>query len=291
MPERRRGEPVSEDANRTGSQFRRGQTLSSYRAPQADESSRQHAHTLVAQRQKIGGVLLIVLAAVVFLALLLWQLIAQVYVTTSTQQLTKSFDSSLYEASVNEYLELNPAERLRFALNQDALSAYVAAQHPEVERLAVSGSAGLAQSNFTITFRVPVAGWQIAGTQYFVDDAGIVFERNYYEAPTVQIVDESGIRPEEGSVVVGDRMLGFLGRVIALAGERGYTVTQALLPQGATREVDVILKDTPTRVKFSIDRGAGEQVEDMDRALKYMRERGIGAEYVDVRVSGRAAYR
>src|SRR6218665_3216260 len=102
----------------SGNQFRRNQTLSSYRHNTPEESSRQKVHHLALQRRKISGLFLIVAIAVVALTLLLWQLIAQVHVVTSTKQLSSSFNSALYEKSINEYLGLNPAQRLRFALNE-----------------------------------------------------------------------------------------------------------------------------------------------------------------------------
>ncbi len=285
---RRSAQQVPETSS---SQYKRNRTLSSYRHNTPEESARQKEHALASQRRKIGGVFLIVTMAVVFLALLLWQLIAQVHVTTTTKQLATSFEVKPYEGAVNEYLNLNPSQRLRFSLNEAALSAYVSEALPEVESIQLSGMPGVAQSNLAITFRTPVAGWQINSKQYFVDAHGVVFEKNYYEAPTVQIVDESGVSPEQGSAVVGSRTLGFLGRAVAQAQGRGYAIVKAALPQDTTREVDIYFDGISSRVKLSIDRGAGEQIEDADRAIKYLQSRGVAPEYIDVRVAGRAAYR
>jgi cell division septal protein FtsQ len=242
---RRRRIPSEEDAlppqqtASSGGQFRRNQTLSSYRHNTPEESSRQKAHHLAIQRRKIGGVFLIVAIAAVLLLLLLWQLMAQIHIVTSSKQLSTTFQPAEYERVVNEYLNLNPAQRLRVSLDETALSAYVSNELPEVERLSLSGGAGVAQANFSITYRTPVAGWQINGNQYYVDANGVVFEKNYYDAPKVQIVDESGVSPEQGSAVVGTRLLGFMGRVVAQAQGRGYTVTMEVLPPGTTRQVDV----------------------------------------------------
>lgn len=278
-------------AEGSSGQYRRNQTLSSYRHNTPEESSRQKVHQLASQRRKISGILLIVTIAVIALALLLWQLIAQVQITTSTKQLSGGFDTSRYEESINEYLNLNPAQRLRFALDEQSLSNFVSTELPEVEKLELSGTPGIARSNFAITFRTPVAGWQINDSQYYVDADGVVFEKNYYHAPAVQIVDESGISPEQGSAVIGGRLLGFLGRAVAQAQGRGYTIEKAALPQETTRQVDVYFAGNPTRVKLSIDRGAGEQLEDADRSIKYLQSRGVTPEYIDVRVAGRAAYK
>lgn len=281
--------PSSSSAS--GSSFRRNQTLSSYRHNTPEESSRQKAHSLTVQRRKISGLFLIAAIATTLLAFLLWQLIAQVHVTTTTKQLTTSFTTSEYENAINNYLNINPAQRLRLALDEPALSAYVSSTHPEVEQLTLTGMPGIARSNFAITFRTPVAGWQMEGLQYYVDSNGVVFEKNFYEAPTVQIVDESGVSAQQGSAVVGGRTLGFLGKAVAQAQGRGYAIIKAALPQDTTREVDIYFDGISTRVKLSIDRGAGEQIEDADRSLKYLQSRGIAAEYIDVRVGGRAAYR
>lgn len=271
--------------------FRRNQTLSSYRHNTPDESSRQKVHHLALQRRKLGGLFLIVAIMAVFLTLLLWQLAAQIRITATTKQLTSQFSASQYEDAINNYLNINPAQRLRFVMNQADLSSYISNTLPEVASVKMTGSGSLGQAEFTITFREPVAGWIMNGKQYYVDSDGIVFEKNYYAAPTVQIVDESGVNAGQGTAVAGSRLLGFLGRIVAQAGERGYTVTQAMLPQSTTREVDIRVKESNTRIKFSIDRGAGEQVEDMDRSLKFLSAKGVTPEYIDVRVSGRAAYK
>ena len=292
VPRRR---PTLSDEDRpsasTTSQFRRNQTLSSYRPSTPEGSARQKAHSLTVQRRKIGGIFMLVACIAVALLLLLWQLIAQVQINTSTKQLTSEFNPATYEKVVNDYFNLNPAQRLRFALDEAALNDYVSTQLPEVEQLSLSGMPGLAQASFTVTFRTPIAGWQIDGDQNYVDANGVVFAENYYDTPTVQIVDESGIPTEQGSASVGTRTLGFVGRVVAEAEGRGYTVTEAVLPLGMTREIDVFFDGVGGRIKLSLDRGAASQIEDADRSIKYLQSRGVGVEYIDVRVEGRAAYR
>jgi hypothetical protein len=280
-----------QEQTRSSTQYRRNQTLSGVKRTSLSDTPRSKAHHLAIQRRKIGGIFAVVLTAIILLGILLTQLMAQVGVTSSTKQLSTQFQSESYEKAVDAYLGLHPAERLRFALNQNALSEYVSATLPEVESIRVSGVKNIIDTQFAVTFRQPVAGWQINGKQFYVDSSGVVFEKNYYDLPGVQIVDESGISPEQGSTVASSRLLGFLGRVVAQAGERGYTVTQALLPAGMTRELDIQLKDIPMRIKLSTDRGAGEQIEDMDRSLVYLKGKGINPGYVDVRISGRAAYK
>ncbi|HEY8886596.1 MAG TPA: hypothetical protein VIM31_03820 [Candidatus Microsaccharimonas sp.] len=272
-------------------QFRRNQTLSGIRRPESEPvSERARMHHLARRRRHIGAVLTLVLAIIIILGALLSQFTGQVVVAGSSQALTRTIAPGNYEKAVNDYLAIHPVERLRFALNETALSEYVSSILPEVSHVKLTSTDSIVQSNFTLTLRKPVAGWQINGHQYYVDDTGVVFQNNYYETPTVQIVDQSGVSPEQGTIVASARLLSFVGRVVALAGQGSYTVTQAILPSGTTRELDVQLKDVAPRVKLSIDRGAGEQVEDMIRSLTYLQSQGKSAQYIDVRVSGRVVY-
>jgi hypothetical protein len=276
------------DAN---AQFRRNRTMSGVKPRvEVGSSSRSKVHHLTMRRQKVGGILLLVLIGIAVLALLITQLTARVIVSSSSAAVSNKIDGKDYEKVINDYLGIHPAARLRFLLNETELSDYASNMTPEVSRIEQTSVANVVETHFTVTFRKPIAGWQINGKQYYVDDQGIVFQKNYYEAPAVQIVDESGISPEQGSIVASARLLSFVGRVVALSRAGGHEVTQAILPSGTTRELDITIKDSITRMKLSIDRGAGEQVEDYSRALAYLTSKQQTAGYIDVRVAGRAAY-
>lgn len=275
-----------------GAQFRRNQTLvnARYDRPETDMSDRAKTHHLTLQRRKIGGIFLITLGVVTVLAILLSQFTARAIISGSTSALTRTVDTNKYEVIIRDYLGVHPVERLRFALNESELSAFATAIAPEVGAIRQTSAENFVETHFVIEFRKPVAGWQINGRQNYVDQDGIVFSENYYGSPDVQIIDESGVAPEQGSAIASSRFLSFVGRVVALSREGGYTVTDAILPADTTRQLQVRLKDVGPIVKLSIDRGAGEQVEDMIRALTYLRSRGMTPSYVDVRVSGKAVY-
>ena len=272
-------------------QFRRNRTMSGIRRdPMTDASPRSKVHHLTRQRRKVGGIFLIVLIAIAALALLLTQMTAKALITSSTTTLSTAIDGKAYEKVINDYLGIHPAGRLRFLLDEQQLSDYASVVTPEVSSIKQTGANNIVETRFAITFRKPIAGWQINNHQYYVDDQGVVFEKNYYATPTVQIIDESGTSPEQGTTVASARLLSFVGRVVGLSKDRGYEVTQAILPSATTRQLDVHLQNVSTRIKFSIDRGAGEQVEDMARSLKYLSDRGQAPGYIDVRISGRTVY-
>jgi hypothetical protein len=284
-------EPRPRSDDLPGSQFRRNRTLSGVVREAPEVSARVRVHHLARQRRKVGSMLLLILVGIGLLALLLTQFTAKVIITSASTSVSNSIDGIIYEEMINDYLGIHPAERLRFILNEQELSNYAAAVVPEVASVDQTGSENIVETRFSITFREPIAGWQINGRQFYVDDHGIVFDKNYYTEPTVQIIDESGLSPEQGSTVASARFLSFVGRVVGLSKDRGYEVTEAILPSGTTRQLEIRIKGVTPRVKLSIDRGAGEQVEDMSHALNYLTERKLKPSYVDVRVSGRAVYR
>lgn len=278
-------------------QFRRNQTISSRRS--SDEvagggsaSNRHTLHDLATKRRKAGSVFLVAVGVVIVLSIILAQMTAKVSIVSASSGAIKPFDKNLpsYQEAVNSYFGVNPAERMRFALNEPKLTDYVNSLYPEVEQIKIAGGAPL-EAILSFKFRQPVAGWQIGDKQYYVDSGGVVFEENYFNDPVVKIVDESGVEAAEGAAVASSRLLGFVGRVVALSKGRGYVVEKVVLPQDTTRRLDVSFVGVSYVVRFAIDRGAGEQVSDAARSIEYLSANGIGVSYIDVRVDGRAVYR
>lgn len=254
-------------------------------------SPRSHVHHLAIRRRKIGVVFLVVLTITTLLFILLMQFTAVVTVTVSDSIISKKIDSSIYVKAINDYFAINPISRLRFALNQTSLKNYLVATVPEVSDVSDISFAGIGKTNIGLTMRRPVAGWTINTKQYYVDANGVAFERNYYNNPSVEIVDDSGVALQQGAAVASNRFLGFVGRVVALSKQRGYDVIQAIIPVGTTRQLEIVIRNIKEHVKLSIDRPAGEQVEDMDRSIKYLTSHSEAPSYIDVRVSGEAFYK
>jgi hypothetical protein len=279
--------------------FARNRTLSGSTSSRLNEtnyhsdlqSPRSHVHHLALRRRKIGLVFLAVLGIAAFLAFFLWQFIAAVTVSIDDTTLSKKIDDQAYVRAINDYLGIHPLSRFRFMLSSDDLSHYLESALPETASVSAVSFKGIGETNITLTMRHPVAGWTINNKQYFVDANGIAFEQNYFDTPPVEIVDNSGVSLHQGTTVASNRFLGFVGRVVALSKNRGYTVTQAIIPVGTLRELMIVLQGMTTQVKLLIDRGAGEQVEDMDHALVYLKSHGLAPGYIDVRVSGKAFYK
>lgn len=295
QPERRRHRDESESVTTIlpQSQYRRNRTISSHRRVDqpTEGSSRMKTHDLVRKRRKVGGILLVVSLIAVLLAVLVLQFTARVVVDSSDKTLARTVDVSRYETMILEYLSVHPIERLRFILNEDGLSEFMQSEVPEVAYVRQSASDEIAKTRFSVAFRVPVAAWQIGDRRLYVDNAGVVFSDNYYNEPNLKIVDQSGVSPEQGNTVVSTRLLSFVGKLVSLSGQGSYTINEVILPIGTTRQIDIKLKDVRPTIRLSIDREVGEQVQDMIKALDYIKRHKLSASYVDVRVSGRAVYR
>lgn len=296
LPRRRQSDALNDSLDERYT-FRRNQTLTGSASPRVVtandmsaqiRSPRAHAHELARRRQHVGSILFVTLLGCVLLGFLIMQFTASVTVRSS--ELTMQLDDR-YSRDIEDYFNRQPIERLRFLLREDRLLAYLQSVAPEVAKVDVEGSVGYGNTAFALTMREPIVAWNINNNRQYVDTSGTAFTRNYYTDPKVQVVDESGIQINGGETVASNRFLGFIGRVVGLAKSSGYTVTDVILPRGMTREVDIKLEGVGYPIRFSVDRPAGEQIEDMDRALTWLTANSQNPEYLDVRVSRRSYYR
>lgn len=273
------------------SSFRRNRTLSGIVSPNL-ESPRTHVHHLTIKRRKVLSILSVVILISIFLWTLISNFTATPVVMVFDGAISKKIDDKLYIDAIQDYLDINPIERFHFLLNEKALNMFVSQKLPEVSDISQKNMTRIGETQFGLSMRKPVAGWVINKKQSYVDSAGVAFIRNYFIDPSVQIIDNSGATPASGSAAVAsNRFLSFVGRVVALSKDSGYTVTQAILPPNTTRQLEIKLKENNYLIKLSIDRSAGEQVEDMVQAVKYFTSTNQNPEYIDIRVSGKAFYR
>lgn len=252
-------------------------------------SPRAHVHHLSAHRRRLSAILTMVVVGSLFLIWLLYEFIAGVHISATNNGIV--IDETRYQKAITAYLNTHPIERFRFVLNEKQLAAYLRLQVPEVSDVTSGGAAGFATGQFDITFRQPVASWLIGSNQYYVDKDGVSYQVNYFEQPTVKIIDQSGVPQVAGTAIASTRFLQFVGRTVNTAQVGGLVVEQAIIPSGTTRQIEVKVAGHSYPVKLSLDRPVGEQVEDMERALKYFDSKGQSPEYIDVRVSGKAFYK
>ena len=109
--------------------------------------------------------------------------------------------------------------------------------------------------------------------------------QSFVKEPTVPVIDEN----------VGDnvsqRVKDFVYDLENDLVPYGLGIDHVSLPAQKARELRVFIIGRGEYYKMSLDRGSAVQAEDLSRMVKYLDERGIVPEYVDLRVSGKAYYK
>lgn len=253
-------------------------------------SPRVHVHGLRHHRRRLSTLLAFCLGGALLMAWLVYQSIATISIRVSG---VTAGDTTLYQRITQEYLNRYPLERFRFSLDTTKLTEYIQTTYPEVDRVLPNVSYGdaLGAAELTITVRKPVVVWRTTSSQLYVDASGNAFERNFFASPLVEVIDKSGVQAHSNQVLVSNRFLSFIGTLVGKMRQQGYEVTQVTLPLNSLRQVEVSLAGIAYPIKFSVDRPVGEQVEDADRSVRYLKSNGSSLEYIDVRVSGKAFYK
>ena len=308
QPARRRSSVGNSDTNDRPSTvdlsnryaFRRNRTLtgsSSVHVASSNElnaelqSPRAHVHHLTSLRRRLLFYFSLASISAFGVYVLLTQLIAVQTFQVSGVGVPPGSDTAAYNESVNSYFAARPAERLRFTLNQKDLLAHIQASRPEVESIQIDQGGVLGEAAISVAVRRPIARWSINGDNQYVDDQGIVFARSYYGDPGLQIIDNSGAQTNNERLVASNRFLGFVGRVIAGSNTTGLKVSSVTIPAATTRQISLSLVGKTTQYRLSVDRSAGQQVEDIARVDRYLSARNITPGYVDVRIAGKAYYK
>lgn len=257
------------------------------------KSMRLRLHMLRRQQRSVGVFAVVLLVVLALMYCLASQTIMSVDVTAphTTTRLSRA-DTDRYAKLVDAYLAGRPGERFLFTLDQKQLSDYMQREAPEIDSVNVGASFGLGHAKLELELRTPTASWQVGSRRYYVDTAGRTFERNYYAEPLVVIQDQSGIRAEAGQQIASQRLLSFIGQIVA--GAQAYNlqpIQQVIIPPGVLREIDIVLDGRGYRFRLSVERDPAGQVGDLASAIKYLDTKKLTPQYVDLRAPGKAYYR
>ena len=269
--------------------YRRNRTLNSRQTISPLEASeRLEAHNLAKKRRYMMQKLFITAVCLAVVVFLLFQL--TISISIQTPDAKSSSNSSKYASVLNEYYNAHPAERFRFFLNNNDLRQFFLQKAPEVKNIRIEGDF-LARSAVKLTFRQPVAQWSSGGKVYFVDDGGVTFEQNYFDAPAVVVRDESGLPTRGGQEVINRQFLSFLGQAVSAFAQYKIKVSEATLPASTVRQVWFKVEGRATQVRMTVDRAAQSQVKQAVITLEYLGKAGNTPEYIDVRVDQRSFYK
>lgn len=208
-----------------------------------------------------------------------------------TQKGVHQPNTEIYQKSIYTYFDDHPFERFGFALRPADVQEQIMHDHPEVLGVGVQRDWYGGNVQFSIAFRTPLLVWKTGGKQFYVDAKGFAFTYNHFAEPTVSVLDQSGIPPDQSGVVASTRFIRFLGQIVAAVNSYGKGIVQQVIIPPATKEVDLRLQGREYSIRTNTDRDPLQEAEDIANALKFFDQRGIKPQYIDMRVPRKAYYK
>ena len=278
-------EKILEERSREKSDFRRGKTISRH---QKEHSERSENQKLVIRRRKLGAFFVILAIFISLISIFLFQFISKVSVVSNE---SKSQNLSKYEKSVEEYLNINPSERILSNLNKNALLESLQKDYPEVLSISDIKFNGLTSYKIYLDFRKPVASWLVDGKEFFVDSEGVSFSVNNFEKPSLNIIDDSGAIVSNGKNVASSSFFSFIGKLVSAANKQGLEVSKIRIPPLSLRQVEVSVKGVSYFARMSTADSAEGQIINFKKAIEYFRTHKISPNYIDLRIEGKGYYK
>ncbi len=278
-------EKILGERSREKGDFRRGKTISRH---QKEHSERSENQKLVIRRRKLGAFFVILAIFISLISIFLFQFISKVSVVSNE---SKSQNLSKYEKSVEEYLNINPSERILSNLNKNALLESLQKDYPEVLSISDIKFNGLTLYKIYLDFRKPVASWLVDGKEFFVDSEGVSFNINNFEKPSLNIIDDSGAIVSNGKNVASSSFFSFIGKLVSAANKQGLEVSKIRIPPLSLRQVEVSVKGVSYFARMSTADSVEGQIINFKKAIEYFGTHKISPNYIDLRIEGKGYYK
>lgn len=205
-----------------------------------------------------------------------------------------------YERVILEIAQESTLGGQMWLLDDSAANERIKERFAEVDRVEFSGRPLSRKLKVEVRFRSPAFTWlNAAKERQYVDSNGVLFAKNLDAATKadslVHVEDQSGVVLEEGTAVLTESIMQFIGRLpsglqTAYSGEGGV-VERVVIPK-STREIHVAVSGQPYFIKFSISRDFDEQVAEMRMLLEFLKSQNITpSNYIDLRVAHKAFYK
>ena len=285
LTRRKMREKILEERSREKGDFRRGKTIS--RHPK-EHSERSENQKLVIRRRKLGAFFVVLAIFISLISIFLFQFISKVSVVSNE---SKSQNLSKYEKSVEEYLNINPSERILSNLNKNALLESLQKDYPEVLSISDIKFNGLTSYKIYLDFRKPVASWLVDGKEFFVDSEGVSFNINNFEKPSLNIIDDSGAIVSNGKNVASSSFFSFIGKLVFAANKQGLEISKIRIPPLSLRQVEVSVKGVSYFARMSTADSAEGQIINFKKAIEYFGTHKISPNYIDLRIEGKGYYK
>lgn len=248
--------------------------------------------------QRVGLIVLLIVILVSLVNVLTLSNTARVVLLGNATKGAGTFlhSSSDYQTAADQLLASSVWNRNKITLNTGSITQRMLKQFPELSSVDVS--LPLAGKHPTIYLQTagPALILTAHNGSFVIDTAGkaLLLADNWPSADRQKlpvVTDQSNLTVSLNHQVMTSGDVSFIQTVVAQLAARHQTVSAADLPVG-TRELDIHLSGQPYTVKFNLEGGDARQQAGTFLATqaKLQSQHITPAQYIDVRVDGRAYY-
>lgn len=209
-------------------------------------------------------------------------------------------ESQVYQLAAQQMFAESAANRNKLTVDANAIAARLRERFPELQEVSIA--LPILGDRPTIYIRPAAPAMVLAASNgtYIVDENGRALAdakagTNISRLRIPSVTDQSGLAVELGQQVLPRSATAFISRIT------GQLRSQQLNPQSMTLpaaagELDVYIAGKPFFVKFNLEKGGAESALVQSGTLlavlkKLEREAKQPAQYIDVRLEGRAYYK
>lgn len=206
-------------------------------------------------------------------------------------------DSSVYQQSAHTLLGRSFANNNKLTINTAAVAEDLQKQFPEVHAVSVSLPFIGRKPTVYIQPAVPQAVLSSPSGQFILDSNGRALApyTSSTDLPADRMVpivnDQSGLTFKKGDVALSSKSVAFIAEIAGQLQAKDVKAETWTLPAAAS-QLNVKVSGVPYSIKFNLQGNAKEQAGTFFAVKKRLdNERTVPADYIDVRVSGRAYYK
>lgn len=196
-----------------------------------------------------------------------------------------------YVAKANELLQGSVLNRTKLTLNANGVALQLRQQFPELDHVVITAPVLGNKPVVHLSFLHPALVVESLRGFYTIDQNGYVLAHVSAPPGELPLVEEASQREVmPGKQYIARSTVAFTETVANQLKAANISVQRLRLPTDAPYELDAVLKDKPYILRFNLQADAMQQSGGAVAVLKQL-DSTIPAQYVDLRVPGRAYYK
>lgn len=206
-------------------------------------------------------------------------------------------DTKVYEDAARQMFGKSYTNNNKLTINTEAVATELKHTFPEVHAVSISLPFIGRQPTVYIQPAIPQLVLATPQGQFILDSNGRALAEATPDTPMPKdravptIIDQSGIDVRKGDVVLPSKSVAFIADVAAQLYAQKIEADTWTLPAQSS-QLNVKMKGVPYFVKFNLQADGREEAGSYIAVRKELEgKREVPAQYIDVRVSGRAYYR